>query len=180
MTKIDTEAFLRDLYELREIGKFRTGVHRPTYSPQDMESRRWLIDRLTACGLEASMDGIGNVFGRHPGNGPHLLVGSHIETQNEAGWLDGALGVMAGVALARAGLPVDVIAFADEEGHFEGGFLGSRSAAPTARSCATRCKPRASPASRGCRSIRAATRAITRCTSSRARGSNKPACASAW
>jgi N-carbamoyl-L-amino-acid hydrolase len=129
MTKIDTEAFLRDLYELREIGKFRTGVHRPTYSPQDMESRRWLIDRLTACGLEASMDGIGNVFGRHPGNGPHLLVGSHIETQNEAGWLDGALGVMAGVALARAGLPVDVIAFADEEGHFEGGFLGSRSAA---------------------------------------------------
>jgi len=31
------------------------------------------------------------------------------------------------VALARAGLPVDVCAFADEEGHFEGGFLGSRS-----------------------------------------------------
>ena len=61
------------------------------------------------------------------GPGPHLLVGSHIETQNEAGWLDGALGVMAGVALARAGLPVDVCAFADEEGHFEGGFLGSRS-----------------------------------------------------
>ena len=129
MTKIDTDAFLRDLYELREIGKFRTGVHRPTYSPQDMESRHWLMDRLTACGLEASIDGIGNVYGRHRGPGPHLLVGSHIETQNEAGWLDGALGVMAGVALARAGLPVDVIAFADEEGHFEGGFLGSRSAA---------------------------------------------------
>jgi N-carbamoyl-L-amino-acid hydrolase len=129
MTKIDTGAFLRDLYELREIGKFKTGVHRPTYSPQDMESRHWLVERLQACGLDASIDGIGNVFGRHPGNGPHLLVGSHIETQNEAGWLDGALGVMAGVALARAGLPVDVIAFADEEGHFEGGFLGSRSAA---------------------------------------------------
>jgi N-carbamoyl-L-amino-acid hydrolase len=54
-------------------------------------------------------------------------VGSHIETQNQAGWLDGALGVVAGLALARAGLPVDVCAFADEEGHFEGGFLGSRS-----------------------------------------------------
>jgi beta-ureidopropionase / N-carbamoyl-L-amino-acid hydrolase len=129
MTTIDTDAFLRDLYELREIGKFKTGVHRPTYSPQDMESRHWLVERLKACGLDAAIDGIGNVIGRHPGNGPHLLVGSHIETQNEAGWLDGALGVMAGVALARAGLPVDVIAFADEEGHFEGGFLGSRSAA---------------------------------------------------
>jgi N-carbamoyl-L-amino-acid hydrolase len=127
MTTIDTEAFLKDLYELREIGRFRTGVHRPTFSPQDMQSRHWLMDRLTACGLEASIDGIGNVFGRHPGPGPHILCGSHIETQNEAGWLDGALGVISAVALARAGLPVDVCAFADEEGHFEGGFLGSRS-----------------------------------------------------
>jgi len=127
MTPIDTNAFLRDLHELRQIGAFRTGVHRPTYSPQDMESRRWLIERLSACGLDASIDGIGNVYGRHTGPGPHLLVGSHIETQNEAGWLDGALGVVAGVALARAGLAVDVCAFADEEGHFDGGFLGSRS-----------------------------------------------------
>ncbi len=127
MGVIDTAAFLRDLYELREIGRFRTGVHRPTYSPEDMRAREWLAERLTACGLAASIDGIGNVYGRHPGPGPHLLVGSHIETQNEAGWLDGALGVVAGVALARAGLPVDVCAFADEEGHFEGGFLGSRS-----------------------------------------------------
>ena len=128
MPEIDADAFLRDLYELRKIGEFCTGVHRPTYTPQDMESRRWLMAKLAACGLDTSIDGIGNVYGRHPGAGPHLLVGSHIETQNEAGWLDGALGVVAGVALARAGLPVDVCAFADEEGHFDGGFLGSRSA----------------------------------------------------
>src|SRR6195952_797680 len=128
MRAINTDAFLSDLHELREIGRFRSGVHRPTFSPQDMQSRQWLMDRLRACGLEASIDGIGNVYGRHPGPGPHLLVGSHIESQNEAGWLDGALGVVAGVALARAGLPVDVVAFADEEGHFSGGFLGSRSA----------------------------------------------------
>jgi N-carbamoyl-L-amino-acid hydrolase len=128
MTEIDTAAFLRDLHDLRAIGRFRTGVHRPTYSPADMEARRWLMDRLAACGLEPSIDGVGTVLGRHPGPGPHLLVGSHIESQNEAGWLDGALGVVAGVALARAGLPVDVCAFADEEGHFDAGFLGSRSA----------------------------------------------------
>jgi beta-ureidopropionase / N-carbamoyl-L-amino-acid hydrolase len=127
MPAIDPDAFLRDLYELRKIGAFRTGVHRPTYSLPDMEARHWLMTKLTACGLEASIDGIGNVYGRHNGPGPHLLVGSHIESQNEAGWLDGALGVVAGVALARAGLPVDVCAFADEEGHFDGGFLGSRS-----------------------------------------------------
>lgn len=127
MADIDTDAFLADLHTLRQIGRFRTGVHRPTYSPQDMESRHWLVERLVECGLDATIDGIGNVYGRHKGAGPHLLVGSHIESQNEAGWLDGALGVVAGVALARAGLPVDVCAFADEEGHFDGGFLGSRS-----------------------------------------------------
>jgi N-carbamoyl-L-amino-acid hydrolase len=127
MPTIDPDAFLRDLYELRKIGQFRTGVHRPTYSPEDMQARRWLMEKLAACGLDVSIDGIGNVYGRHKGPGPHLLVGSHIESQNEAGWLDGALGVVAGVALARAGLPVDVCAFADEEGHFGGGFIGSRS-----------------------------------------------------
>ncbi|TCZ66862.1 Zn-dependent hydrolase [Roseicella aquatilis] len=127
MPAIDTDRFLRDLQELRRIGAYKTGVHRPTYSPQDMESRRWLMERMAEIGLEPSIDGIGNVHGRHKGAGPHLLAGSHIESQNHAGWLDGALGVVAGLALARAGLPVDVVAFADEEGHFEGGFLGSRS-----------------------------------------------------
>ena len=126
MAKVDTARFLRDLHDLRQIGSYRTGVHRPTYTPEDMESRRWLMDRMRECGLEPTIDGIGNVLGRHRGNGPHLLVGSHIESQNYAGWLDGALGVVAGLALARAGLPVDVIAFADEEGHYAS-FPGSRS-----------------------------------------------------
>ena len=122
----DAAAFLADLYELRRIGAFRTGVHRPTYSAEDMESRRWLMQRMSDSGLVPEIDGVGNVLGRHPAAGPKLLVGSHIETQNEAGWLDGALGVVAAVHLARAGLPVDAIAFVDEEGHY-GSFIGSRS-----------------------------------------------------
>jgi N-carbamoyl-L-amino-acid hydrolase len=126
MVTVDTARFLADLQDLRKIGQFRTGVHRPTYTPEDMESRRWLMARMQEIGLEPELDGIGNVLGRHKGAGTKLLVGSHIETQNEAGWLDGALGVVAGLALARAGLPVDVVAWADEEGHY-GGFLGSRS-----------------------------------------------------
>jgi N-carbamoyl-L-amino-acid hydrolase len=126
MPAVDTAHFLADLHALRKIGTYKTGVHRPTYTPEDMESRRWLMARMAECGLEPGMDGIGNVIGRHKGAGPHLLVGSHIETQNQAGWLDGALGVVAGLALARAGLSVDVAAWADEEGHY-GGFIGSRS-----------------------------------------------------
>ena len=122
----DTARFLADLHELRGIGTFRTGVHRPTYGEDDMRSRRWLMARMAEAGLQPEMDGIGNVLGRHPGAGPKLLCGSHIESQNESGWLDGALGVCAALALARAGLPVDAVAFADEEGHY-GSFLGSRS-----------------------------------------------------
>jgi N-carbamoyl-L-amino-acid hydrolase len=123
---IDTARFLQDLDTLRLIGAYRTGVHRPTFSLDDMESRRWLLREMEAVGLDATMDGIGNVFGRHRGPGPHLLAGSHLETQNRAGWLDGVAGVMAALALARAGLPVDVCAYCDEEGHF-GDFIGSRS-----------------------------------------------------
>lgn len=123
---LDTSRFLADLDAARRIGSYRTGVHRPTFSPDDMESRRWLVTRMEEAGLEATIDGIGNVFGRHRGPGPHLLAGSHLETQNHAGWLDGVLGVIGALELARAGLPVDVCAYCDEEAHW-GDFIGSRS-----------------------------------------------------
>ncbi|WP_159998119.1 Zn-dependent hydrolase [Roseomonas sp. 18066] len=123
---LSTDRFLADLDALRRIGTYKSGVHRPTFGPEDMESRHWLVAAMQAAGLEASIDGIGNVFGRHPGPGPHLLAGSHIETQNQAGWLDGVLGVVGALELARAGLPVDVCAYADEEAHW-GDFIGSRS-----------------------------------------------------
>ena len=124
---IDGSRLLADLRRLREFGTFKTGVHRPTYSEQDIAARRWLSERLTQAGLQSHIDGIGNVFGRSPGDGPRLLVGSHLESQNEAGWLDGAMGVIYGLELARSlGRGIDVVAWADEEGHY-GSFLGSRS-----------------------------------------------------
>jgi N-carbamoyl-L-amino-acid hydrolase len=134
MIKINADRLLGDLYELRMIGAFKTGVHRPTLSEDDMISRRWLCEKLEAFGHTAEIDGIANVIGRAPGEGPHVLAGSHIESQNEAGWLDGALGVIYALEAARAvheagtfpGQGVDVVAFSDEEGHF-GNFFGSYS-----------------------------------------------------
>lgn len=134
MAEANAERALADLYELRRIGTHLTGVHRPTLSPEDLVAREWLCDKLRAAGHAAEIDGIANVFGRAPGDGPHVLAGSHIESQNHAGWLDGALGVVYALEAARAvaedpalaGRGVDVIAFADEEGHF-GSFLGSMS-----------------------------------------------------
>src|SRR3569833_1156373 len=102
MPGFDGARVLRDLYALREIGKYKTGVHRPTYSPQDVESRLWLAARMTEAGLQPEIDGIGNVIGRDPTPGRKLLLGSHVETQNHAGWLDGALGVVYGLEAERA------------------------------------------------------------------------------
>jgi N-carbamoyl-L-amino-acid hydrolase len=127
MSNIDGARLLGDLQTLRSIGTYRTGVHRPTYSPEDIEARHWLAARMTEAGLNAEIDGIGNVIGRGHGEGPFLLLGSHLETQSHAGWLDGAMGVIYGLEVARAlGHGIDVAAWADEEGHY-GSFLGSRS-----------------------------------------------------
>ena len=58
----DTDRFLADLEALRQIGAFRTGVHRPTFSKEDMQSRAWLMEQMREVGLEPEMDGIGNVL----------------------------------------------------------------------------------------------------------------------
>ncbi len=134
MPSINPERLLGDLYALRGIGTYKSGVHRPSLSPDDVTARQWLGGRMTEAGLAASIDGIGNVFGKTSAPGRKILSGSHIESQNEAGWLDGALGVLFALEASRAisedpsmkGTGVDVIAFFDEEGHF-GSYLGSRS-----------------------------------------------------
>ncbi len=127
MPKINADRLLGDLYALRKIGEYKTGVHRPSLSPEDIQSRHWLADKFTEAGLTAEIDGIANVFGRDRSSGRKLLIGSHIETQPHAGWLDGAMGVIFGLEAARAlGGGIDVAAWFDEEGWF-GGFPGSRS-----------------------------------------------------
>jgi beta-ureidopropionase / N-carbamoyl-L-amino-acid hydrolase len=134
MPKIDGERLLGDLKRLAEFGRYETGVDRPTYSEVDVASRRWLADKYAETGLTPVIDGIGNVFGRADDATRRLLVGSHSETQPRGGWLDGALGVVYGLELARAfaadpelkGLGIETVAWADEEGHY-GNMLGSRS-----------------------------------------------------
>ena len=97
--------------------------------------------------------------GKEQGDGRKALSGSHLESQNHAGWLDGALGCVYALEASRAikeaggDAGVDVVVFCDEEGHF-GSFLGSKSFTgllqrrghrqgeeqdTTARRCAMRC-----------------------------------------
>src|SRR5277367_4860295 len=124
---------LADLNALRAIGAYKTGVHRPTFSEPHLLSLNWLAQKLPEAGLAAEIDGIGNVLGTSAKAGLKLLTGSHLESQNFAGWLDGPLGVVYALEAARVINPdagatgaVEVAVWCDEEGHF-GSFLGSRS-----------------------------------------------------
>src|ERR1700675_2176443 len=130
---VDGARVLADLNALRGIGAYKTGVHKPTFSEAHMQSLAWLVERLPEARLAAEIDGIGNVLGTSTKSGPKLLAGSHLESQNHAGWLDGPLGVVYALEAARVINPdpnangaVEVAAWCDEEGHF-GSFLGSRS-----------------------------------------------------
>ena len=131
MPKADGARVIADLRRLAEFGRYKTGVHRPTYSPEDTASRQWLAGKFAEAGLDPVIDGVGNVFGRKRHAKRRLLVGSHSETQPHVGWLDGALGVIYALEAARVladdpEIGVDAVAWSDEEGHFAN-MVGSRS-----------------------------------------------------
>ena len=129
---VNADRLMSDLRELATIGKFQTGVHRPAFSDADLAAREWLRAKMTAAGLDASIDACGNVYGRMASADKAVLVGSHSDTVPYGGWLDGSLGVVYGLEIARcfsesgaARVGVDAISFQDEEGTFLSLF-GSR------------------------------------------------------
>ncbi len=119
--QVNSERFLQDLHDLRQFGASGVGkgVVRPAFSPADIAAREWLAERMRAAGLEPRFDAVGNLFGLAEGRS--LLMGSHSDSQPEGGWLDGALGVVMALEVARAsqeagGPAVSVANFQDEEG----------------------------------------------------------------
>ncbi|MDE0489042.1 MAG: M20 family metallo-hydrolase [Gammaproteobacteria bacterium] len=132
MLPIDPQRMLADLRALAEFGRLGTGVNRRSLTPEDLAARDWLLERMRAAGLDAQIDGIGSVAGRTPGSRKHVLIGSHTDSVPKGGWLDGSMGVIFGLEIARAyvgggrsdELGIEVISFIDEEGRFAG-LLGS-------------------------------------------------------
>lgn len=134
MLQINGARLLADLRRLAEFGKYKTGVDRIAFSPADVEARLWLRDRLAEIGLTAATDRYGNVLGTWADAERAVLIGSHTDTVPRGGWLDGALGVVYALEIARAAresgaerpVGIDVISFQDEEGTYLP-CLGSKS-----------------------------------------------------
>jgi hydantoinase/carbamoylase family amidase len=135
--RIDAGRVITDLHELARRTADADGAQRVCWTETWREARTFLVGLLAEIGLEPERDPAGNLWvmleGADP-SAPALAVGSHIDSVPNGGWLDGALGVMAGLGVVRAWAgapeppprPLVLVDWADEEGaRFGRSLLGS-------------------------------------------------------
>lgn len=109
---------------------------RLSYTKEDLDSRKYIIEKMNQIGLNVYMDYIGNILGlidKMNKDKPIILVGSHIDTVKNGGKFDGVAGVAAALEIANVikendnNYPLGVIIFTEEEGNrFNSSLLGSR------------------------------------------------------
>jgi hydantoinase/carbamoylase family amidase len=133
--RVDAGRVVEDLRELdRRTGGPR-GAQRLCWTETWAVARSFLAERLGELGLEPERDPAGNLWAFLRGERePALAVGSHVDSVPDGGWLDGALGVMAGLGVLRAWSESGerpprapaLVYWADEEGaRFGRSLLGS-------------------------------------------------------
>ena len=134
---IDRKRLERRMTELARIGGTGTAVSRLGLSADEQRARDLVGAWLSAKGAQLRRDAAANLFARFDGEGAAILVGSHLDSVPEGGRFDGALGVLCAVEAleslvegkARLRRPVEVVAWADEEGaRFGVGLFGSAAA----------------------------------------------------
>ena len=127
-----------ELKELRELTGDSNGAQRVAWTETWERARTWLGDKLDGLPLEYEVDEAGNQWWTLRGASERaVLIGGHIDSVPNGGWLDGALNVVAGVEvvrrLAEDGEPpatVRLVNWADEEGaRFGRSLFGSSAAA---------------------------------------------------
>jgi beta-ureidopropionase / N-carbamoyl-L-amino-acid hydrolase len=120
---IETLALLK---ELRELTATADGAQRVAWTDSWLQARRWFESKLEGLPVENHYDAAGNHWITLKGTSKKsLILGSHLDSVPNGGWLDGALGVLAGLAVMRrivdesGGRPpvtVRLVDWADEEG----------------------------------------------------------------
>ncbi len=129
---------IADLEELAELTSDARGAQRVAWGPIWRKTRAWFTSKLAELDLEPHRDGAGNLWATLPGASPRsLVIGSHLDSVPGGGWLDGCLGVLAGLEVLRRerargtpALTLHLVDWADEEGaRFGRSLTGSAASA---------------------------------------------------
>ena len=134
MAPVDPARAVADLKALRELTGNEDGAQRVAWTDTWIQARDWLraeLDRIP--GIEVHWDAAGNTWATLPGDSERSVVlGGHLDSVPNGGWLDGALNVVAGLEVLRAlageprPLTLRLVDWADEEGaRFGRSLLGS-------------------------------------------------------
>ena len=135
---LDPSRTVAELRELQELTGDENGAQRVAWTETWERAREWLRGKLAETGAEETIDAAGNQwFTLRGGSERAVLIGGHIDSVPNGGWLDGCLNVMAGVEVLRRiagdGSPpvtVRLVNWADEEGaRFGRSLFGSSAAA---------------------------------------------------
>jgi beta-ureidopropionase / N-carbamoyl-L-amino-acid hydrolase len=138
-----------ELKELRTLTGDDNGAQRVAWTDTWLKAREWFAGKLTGLPVEHHYDAAGNNWVTLPGASEKaLLIGGHLDSVPNGGWLDGSLNVIAGLEVLRRiaeefrGRPpvtVRLVDWADEEGaRFGRSLLGSSAFAGTASIAADR------------------------------------------
>jgi allantoate deiminase len=127
---------IADLRELSKLTSNADGAQRLAWGPVWREARAWFNGKLAALGITPEIDAAGNSWATLRGASDRtVIIGSHLDSVPNGGWLDGALGVMAGLEALRMfkdqrpPVTIKVVDWADEEGaRFGRSLLGSAAA----------------------------------------------------
>jgi hydantoinase/carbamoylase family amidase len=139
---VDPKRVLANLNELRELTGDANGAQRVAWTPLWLKAREWFNSKLAGLPVERHTDAAGNVWVTLKGRSEKaLILGSHLDSVPNGGWLDGCLGVVTALEVLRGiaedydGLPpvtVRLVDWADEEGaRFGRSLFGSSAFAGT-------------------------------------------------
>jgi N-carbamoyl-L-amino-acid hydrolase len=135
---LDPARTVAELRELRELTGDENGAQRVAWTDRWEQAREWLRGKLDGLPVDHEVDEAGNQWWTLRGDSERaVLIGGHIDSVPNGGWLDGCLNVLAGVEvlrrIAEEGTPpvtVRLVDWADEEGaRFGRSLFGSSAAA---------------------------------------------------
>ncbi|MBI4477300.1 MAG: Zn-dependent hydrolase [Acidobacteria bacterium] len=126
-----------NLRELASLTSTPDGAQRVAWGPMWRQAREWFAGKLKEIGIQPTTDSAGNSWATLPGQSPKtILIGGHLDSVPNGGWLDGCLGVLSAYealrryAGARPAVTLKLVDWADEEGaRFGRSLLGSSAAA---------------------------------------------------